>query len=135
MAYPPQEPPDCIATIPLIRKWFGEFLGRPPVNDDDAIGYGRVGLPCAQVIDEIWNSQEAQNYRKRKDDCEATPGMVWVNDGHGGACIFGPAGPPPPVPPPPGTTPPPSTGFPPLDALIDWLRKVFDAKDEILRKL
>ena len=89
MAFPPQEPPDCITDIPHIRKWFDEFLGRPPRDDDDAIGYGRVGLPCVQVIDEIWNAQEAVNYRARKAQCEATAGMVWVNDHHGGACQVG----------------------------------------------
>lgn len=132
----PSEDSGCTTSLGAIYGWYNEFLGRPPHDDNDANGWGRVGQPCYLVYDEISRSQEAQNYSARRAQCQATPGMVWVDNGQGGACIMGPAGPPPPPPPPPpgtGTPPPPS--IPGLQGLIDWLRAVFDAKDEIMRKL
>lgn len=56
------QPVDGVTTLADVYVWFNRYLGRAPLSDADAIGYGRVGLPKASVELEIATSQEAINY-------------------------------------------------------------------------
>lgn len=132
----PSEGEGCTTSLAAVYQWYEELLGRPPKSNADAIGYGRIGLPCVQVYDEIARSEEAQNYAARKaeerhanmqavhDACEEAGG-TWVGDFYTGACSLTP-----------DVTPAPKgPSIPGLQGLVDWLGTVFAARDEILRKL
>lgn len=52
------------ATISDIYDLFQNYLGRPPKNDEEAIGYGRVGRSLASIAQELENSPEGKAWRE-----------------------------------------------------------------------
>lgn len=56
-------PPPCLAAYELVVQWYLLHLKREPNDYNEALGYGRFGLPCSVIEAEIASSPEAEAKR------------------------------------------------------------------------